>query len=272
MGAPSKWHLANLGKVAIQMGKEEVLSGGWIALEGAPDFSIQGPSEVTVAALIQQGPQDRQRGEVNLITINLEAKLDNHVVQGQLGRYLQATKADWTIATEVPHAKKDIKSFRAGTQYRQPGRPSRLGYLPPGDDPIWDVFRQRLAQLLQQATFQGEEPGEILAAWDIAARATLPMTKGGKYSTDPIKQGVSTLLPLQVWGIGRIGGKQMWQTLQDMREKVTPKFLKLQEDGRQFTPEEVLAKIQQRWGEVYQHPKSKQNWCGQDEWERRLKL
>eukprot|EP00661_Eupelagonemidae_sp_cell13_P014500 gene14500-biopygen3602 len=102
---------------------------------------------------------------------------------------------------------------------RQHHRQPRVGTMPPEEDPVWDVFRQRLARLLQQAKFQGEEPEEILAAWDLAARETLPMTKGGKFSTDPIKQGVPTLLPLQVWGTGRVGSKQMWQALRDMRGK-----------------------------------------------------
>jgi hypothetical protein len=44
----------------------------------------------------------------------------------------------------------------------------------------------------------------------------------------------------------------------------------LEEKGRRLSKEETLRRAIERWGELYKHPKHRPEWCGQEEWDKRM--
>eukprot|EP00661_Eupelagonemidae_sp_cell13_P013402 gene13402-biopygen20027 len=63
----------------------------------------------------------------------------------------------------------------------------------------------------------------------------------------------------------------MWQALKDLRAQGQPHMPCLEEDGKVLSPRAVLKRAEDKWGKLYQHPDTTEDWCGAEEWEARLR-
>jgi hypothetical protein len=128
-------------------------------------------------------------------------------------------------------------------------------------------LREVCADKVRDAVEGGEGPGGVTAAFYNAADEVFPK---GEVGARIGSTKVPTMLPMTVWGPGSCGGRRMWEALKQIKAKGEAKEPHITEKGVELDREKTMRRVEEKWGELYRHPRDKEGWCGEEEWNRRL--